>query len=50
MAFKNGCIESMSTHHSDRGVLYASNEFQALLKANDVRCSMSRKGNCWTMQ
>ena len=37
----------MLTHHSDRGVLYASNEFQALLKANDVRCSMSRKGNCW---
>ena len=34
-------------HHSDRGVQYASNEFQALLKTNAIRCSMSRKGDCW---
>ena len=46
-AFKNGCIGPTLIHHSDRGVQYASNEFQALLKANDIRCSMSRKGNCW---
>lgn len=34
-------------HHSDRGSQYASKLFQKLLKANDIRCSMSRKGNCW---
>ena len=32
MAIKNGCFESGLIHHSDRGVQYASNEFQALLK------------------
>ena len=46
-AFKNGCIGPTLIHHSGRGVQYASKEFQALLKANDIRCSMSRKGNCW---
>jgi putative transposase len=35
------------THHSDRGVQYASNEFQALLKTKEIQCSMSRKGDCW---
>jgi len=34
-------------HHSDRGSQYASKLFQKLLKANDIQCSMSRKGNCW---
>jgi putative transposase len=34
-------------HHSDRGVQYASGDFQDLLKDNNVVCSMSRKGNCW---
>lgn len=33
--------------HSDRGVQYASEHYQALLKQNDITCSMSRKGNCW---
>ena len=47
MAIKNGCFESGLIHHSDRGVQYASNEFQTLLKANEIRCSMSRKGDCW---
>ena len=47
MAFKNGCIGSTLIHHSDRGVQYASKEFRVLLKTNDIRCSMSRKGNCW---
>ena len=31
----------------NRGVQYASNEFQALLKTNGIQCSMSRKGDCW---
>ena len=47
MAIKNGCFESGLIHHSDRGVQYASNEFQALLKTNGIQCSMSRKGDCW---
>ncbi len=34
-------------HHSDRGVQYACDDFQELLKDNKAVCSMSRKGNCW---
>lgn len=34
-------------HHSDRGVQYASRQFQVLLEDHDVTCSMSRKANCW---
>lgn len=34
-------------HHSDRGVQYCSKEYQALLAKHKMRCSMSRKGNCY---
>jgi len=34
-------------HRSDRGSLYASHAYQALLKQHGMICSMSRKGNCW---
>jgi len=34
-------------HHSDRGVQYASGDYQELLESHSVRCSMSRKGDCW---
>jgi transposase InsO family protein len=34
-------------HHSDRGTQYASLDYQALLAARGIRCSMSRRGNCW---
>jgi putative transposase len=34
-------------HHSDRGVQYASNDYQSALKAAGITVSMSRKGNCW---
>ena len=34
-------------YHSDRGSVYASNEFKDLLKRNKIKASMSRKGNCW---
>ena len=34
-------------YHSDRGTQYASKAYQDLLKAYKMRCSMSRKGNCW---
>jgi len=33
--------------HSDRGIQYASDNFQQLLTQHGYRCSMSRKGNCW---
>jgi putative transposase len=34
-------------HHSDRGTQYASSAFQQKLAGYGMRCSMSRKGNCW---
>jgi putative transposase len=32
-------------HHSDRGVQYASRDYTELLRAQDIRISMSRPGN-----
>jgi len=32
--------------HSDRGSQYAAGAYQERLKAQDIVCSMSRKGNC----
>ncbi len=32
--------------HSDRGVQYASEPYQATLARHGLRCSMSRRGNC----
>jgi transposase InsO family protein len=34
-------------HHSDRGSQYASHDYQALLTQHQMRCSMSRTGNCY---
>ena len=34
-------------HHSDRGRGYASHDYQAALLEHEMRCSMSRKGDCW---
>jgi putative transposase len=34
-------------HHSDQGCTYASEDYQDLLEARGIRCSMSRRGNCW---
>lgn len=33
--------------HSDRGSQYASQDYQAALKASGITPSMSRKGDCW---
>jgi putative transposase len=33
------------THHSDRGVQYASNDYTGLLRERGIRISMSRSGN-----
>lgn len=34
-------------HHSDRGAQYASEAYQSLLARHGLRCSMSRRGDCW---
>ena len=34
-------------HHSDRGVQYASEDYQHLLQSHGIACSMSGKGDCW---
>ena len=34
-------------HHSDRGVQYASEDYQHLLETHGMRGSMSGKGDCW---
>lgn len=33
--------------HSDRGSQYCSDHYQRLLEKHQIRCSMSRKGDCW---
>jgi putative transposase len=33
--------------HSDRGSQYCSEDYQEMLKAYGLICSMSRRGNCW---
>ena len=34
-------------HHSDRGVQYASDDYQHLLQTSGLACSMSGRGDCW---
>lgn len=34
-------------HHSDRGVQYASDDYQHLLQSHSMEVSMSGKGDCW---
>ena len=47
MALRTRCPEAGLLHHSDRGVQYASTEYQAELRMQGMICSMSRKGDCW---
>jgi putative transposase len=35
------------THHSDRGVQYASVDYRSVIQAAGFRASMSRKGDCY---
>lgn len=44
--WKRGKVKGLLLH-SDRGTQYASDDYQRLLKSNDITCSMSRKGNCY---
>lgn len=34
-------------HHSDRGVQYASEDYQKMLAEHGIEVSMSNKGDCW---
>lgn len=34
-------------HHSDQGSQYTAEDFQRLLAAQGITCSMSKKGDCW---
>jgi putative transposase len=45
MAFRRRSPSTELTHHSDRGVQYASADYTGVLKDRGVRISMSRKGN-----
>jgi putative transposase len=45
MAFRRRTPSPGMTHHSDRGVQYASHDYTTLLKNRGVRISMSRNGN-----
>jgi transposase InsO family protein len=46
MALKRRCPDAGLLHHSDQGCTYASEDYQALLEAHGITCSMSRRGNC----
>jgi putative transposase len=47
MALKRRCPMAGLLFHSDQGCTYASEDYQAILDANGVVCSMSRRGNCY---
>ena len=47
MAVKRRCPEIGLLHHSDQGCTYASEDYQSLLTARGIVCSMSRRGNCY---
>ena len=47
MALKRRCPGAGLLHHSDQGCTYASEDYQAILDAQGITCSMSRKGNCY---
>jgi putative transposase len=46
-ALKRRCPDSGLLHHSDQGSPYASEDYQAILEAQRITCSMSRRGNCY---
>ena len=47
MALKRRCPSAGLLHHSDQGCTYASEDYQAVLAAHGIACSMSRRGNCY---
>ena len=47
MALKRRGPEVGLLHHSDQGSPYASEDYQQILEARGITCSMSRRGNCY---
>ncbi len=47
MAIRRRCPDAGLLHHSDQGSTYASEDYQKLLDKHGIRCSMSRRGNCY---
>jgi len=45
MALQRRCPDSGLLHHSDRGSPYASSDYQTILAAHGITCSMSRSGD-----
>jgi len=46
-ALKRRCPDNGLLHHSDQGSPYASEDYQAILEAQGIMCSMSGRGNCY---
>jgi transposase InsO family protein len=47
MALKRRCPRAGLLHHSDQGCTYASEDYQHVLEARGITCSMSRRGDCY---
>jgi transposase InsO family protein len=47
MALQRRCPDSGLLHHSDRGSPYASADYQTILTAHGITCSMSRSGDVY---
>ena len=47
MALKRRAPAAGLLHHSDQGCTYASEDYQAILDARGITCSMSRRGDCY---
>ena len=47
MALRRRCPGAGLMHHSDQGSTYASEDYQDVLAAHGITCSMSRRGNCY---
>ena len=46
-AIRRRCPGAELLHHSDQGSTYASEDYQDILGAHRITCSMSRRGNCY---
>jgi putative transposase len=46
-ALRRRCPNAGLLHHSDQGSTYASEDYQEVLREHGIRCSMSRRGNCY---
>jgi len=47
IAIRRRCPRAELLHHSDQGSTYASEDYQDVLEAHRITCSMSRRGNCY---